>query len=150
MSAYEVSWDHLAALVLTAEQLDVCTPMCPGYGHDVDESSRSAVLRALMHQNGLSVAYRYREVAPPLDDVPEIRGAVPLDTVRDVVSVLNWVRCYEYQSCESPDWTATFAHRFCETLRRALVARLVTLHRVPWDYEGPALTDKMASKYATN
>jgi hypothetical protein len=66
-----------------------------------------------------------------VDDLPEMRGAVSLDMVRDV---LNWVRCYEYQSCESPDWTATFAHQFCEALRRALVGRLVTLHRVPWDY----------------
>jgi hypothetical protein len=143
MSAYEVSWDHLAALVLAAEQLDVCTPMCPGGEPSVsvvDGTRRAAVLRALMLQNRVSVAYRYREASPALDDLPEVRGAVPLDTVRSVVSVLNWVRCYEYQSCESPDWTATFAHRFCETLRRALVGRLVTLHRVPWDYEGPALT----------
>ncbi len=99
-----------------------------------------------MLQNRASVAYRYRETVSPLDDVPKIRGAVPLDTVRDVVGALNWVRCYEYQSCESPDWTATFAHHFCEALRRALVGRLVTLHRAPWDYEGPALTGQTVPK----
>jgi len=49
--------------------------------------------------------------------------------------VLGALRCYEYQACESEDWSNSYAHALCVAIRNAICA---LISDGEWDYERPA------------
>lgn len=55
------------------------------------------------------------------------------------IQAIQWVACYNYQSCEDPGWPTTFAFHYCERLRNELDRKLVACFTTSWDYDGPAL-----------
>lgn len=60
------------------------------------------------------------------------------------VEGLKAVRCYEYQSCECPDWRESEAFRFCEALTSALVSALPGMDEAPWDWSQDELARRGA------
>ena len=65
----------------------------------------------LWNANAKSVAFRYEE--PPLLVETWDGGAVGQ---RDPVQLLKAIHCYEYQSCEPPDWDGSRVEKFCRRL----------------------------------
>ena len=43
------------------------------------------------------------------------------------------VKCYEYQSCEDPQWTSTNAYHLCQYLKNYISDQLIDTEDT-WDY----------------
>jgi hypothetical protein len=48
---------------------------------------------------------------------------------------LGALRCYEYQACESENWSSSYAHALCVAIRNAICA---LISEGEWEYERPA------------
>ena len=72
----------------------------------------------LLAQNRRSVDYRYDE-----SDIEQPYTHAP-SSVRGPAALLKAIDCYEYQSCETPDWEQSEAARFCQELRAHLIRQL--------------------------
>jgi len=71
----------------------------------------------LWEENHRSVNHRYDEDTPtPRYQLRWIEGEL------HPVAVLKAIGCYEYQSCERPDWQASDACKLCQLLTRAILA----------------------------
>jgi hypothetical protein len=91
-----------------------------------------AVGAMLAAQNRRSVDFRYAE-----EELEDVYTHGPSRT-REPVEVLKAIDCYEYQSCETPDWEQTEAHSFCQTLRRQLIHQLPGYDQADtWPIEKP-------------
>ena len=67
-------------------------------------------------------------------------GRWPPRSDADLVQVLQWIRCYEYQSCDDPNWNSTFAYHYTQRLIDELVAKVIACFATTWTYDGPRLT----------
>jgi hypothetical protein len=160
MSAFIVGQDHIDLLVdaaFSGERLhwmhgDVShsltlgwgvleTPADPTspWGYAKKEWDRNAIGQILWDTNVDSCAYRYPQ------DTDETRPGPPefrlgyewnprCDLRYDAVQVLKAIACYEYQSCELPDWSSTLAAAFCESLRARWITRLDGYKQAQWEY----------------
>jgi hypothetical protein len=149
MSAIELQKDHLVALVNIGLQLDIRNVYDEHRNLtqrlDLNEQEdRTYVLTELITQMRTSIAYRYDEGTPHASQpLPVSAGRaipIPLHTIGDVAQALQWVRCYEYQSSEEPNWPTSFAQHFTNMLTQALITKVISAHTTSWTYNGPALS----------
>lgn len=49
------------------------------------------------------------------------------------VQILKALSCYEYQSCEHPEWEQSEAHDFCQALRHAAINALPGYDDAAWE-----------------
>ena len=92
----------------------------------------------LAAENRRSVDHRYNETE--MEDFytftryPGSGDSVAPGTPQlDPVQVLKAIACYEYQSCEHPEWETSEAHEFCIMLRHATIARLPGYEAAAWE-----------------
>ena len=144
MSAFELSWDHIAVMVHIGRLLDVRNVPIGDYLQPLDladDDDGRYVAAELMAQNRTSVAYRYRLRVSPVHDVPPLRRSpFTLSIIGDLAQAAQWVRCFQYQSCEDLGWNTTFAYHYCEAVLRAIMSRIIDIHDTTWTYQGPQLT----------
>jgi hypothetical protein len=146
MSAMELQKDHLVALVNIGLQLDIRNVYDEhrNLTRRLDlneEEDRTYVLTELISQMRTSIAYRYDEGTPHASPVSAGRAiSIPLRSIGDVAKALQWVRCYEYQSSEGPNWPTSFAQHFTNMLTQALITKVISAHTTSWTYNGPALS----------
>lgn len=97
--------------------------------------------RMLWGECARSVMYRYPDIADggdwpgPADfETEQVMGYTfqRLPGVVDPVVVLKALSCYEYQSCEHPEWRSSEAWQFCNALRDAMVDKLPGYEKAPW------------------
>lgn len=91
----------------------------------------ASVGQMLIRENHLSVCHRY-------DENPKVEAVDPYEFERsrkplDPVQVLKAINCYEYQSCEHPDWEDSEANRFCESLRNTAIHVLPGYEEADWE-----------------
>jgi hypothetical protein len=143
MSAFVVSKEHIDYLVHAA--MAAPRRSCNGYVMTLDglhvDTESDAVGRALWEENARSVAYRYQR---PYDNLP---GPIDFDHEAlaryrcpcwpempfEPVVALKALTCYEYQSCEHPEWNASPVKRFCDELRSWLMQALPGYDAAPWE-----------------
>lgn len=100
---------------------------------ELTPESAGRVGAMLWAENYRSVNHRYNEdeTEDPYQ-FERYNGPVKL-TPRAMVKLLD---CYEYQSCEHPEWEDSEAHRFCLALRRRILSQIVERHAeyesAPW------------------
>lgn len=82
----------------------------------------------LWAENVRSVNHRYAE--DEWEEVYEYRG---LMGQVDPIIVLNAINCYEYQSCEHPEWERSEAYAFIQALRAKMISRLIPEGSPGWD-----------------
>lgn len=82
----------------------------------------------LWAENQRSVDHRYDE-----DDAEEPYLYERYPTHIDPVRVLAALACYEYQSCEHPEWAQSEAHAFCDAIRKAAIRRLPGYDKAGWE-----------------
>jgi hypothetical protein len=93
----------------------------------------------LLQQNIASVAYRYPQDAPS-----SLPGPIPTPVPMwyrftrprrsySPVEILSALHCYEYQSCENPEWESSEAFQFCEALRDRMIRSLPGYDDAPWE-----------------
>jgi hypothetical protein len=118
MSAWVVSKRHIDAMVteLLKDQ----------YIHDLIDPDKVGAL--LWDENHKSVFHRYPthkgKHSPP-------RYAYKPNPQPPVV-VLKAVACYEYQTCERPDWPGSEAFRVAKQIESAAISRLPGYSEAPW------------------
>lgn len=94
----------------------------------------------LIDTNIQSVAHRYPDTN--ITDLPGENNAnylIPFAFTADyelpsVVQRLKAIDCYEYQSCEHPDWHNSPAERYCHMLRKYLIHKLRDYDDAEWDW----------------
>lgn len=82
----------------------------------------------LLDENVRSVNYRYSE-----DERFVYDHATPASTRWTPVEILSAIDCYEYQACETPEWSTSEAHAICVALRHILVRTLPGYENGPWE-----------------
>jgi len=130
MSAYIVDQDHIRYMVLAADDQRLRW-YWDGHWYSLDgryaERDHTEVGQMLWMANFRSVQERYGARAD--DELPGGNGAnftyvhtPPRGHIEfDPVQVIKTLKCYEYQSCEHPEWEASEAKRFCEVLRHHII-----------------------------
>lgn len=162
MSAFVVVKPHVDALIQLAVDGPPERERYPGdcYGprwlaepvehwQDAEWRSASSANRdeigdMLVRECVRSVSYRYQDN----DDLPgpiEPYYLAPYAYERPphcptAVEGLKLIACYEYQSCEHPQWETSQAKRFCDALRSSLIDALPGYDDAPWEYTGPQVT----------
>lgn len=101
--------------------------------------------RMLALENAASVLYRYPnhdngDYVPAWTTYGTYEWS-PLTPCPSPVEGLKLLDCYEYQSCEHPAWSDSEARRFCESLRRALIASLPGYGEAPWEWTHTGRTE---------
>ncbi|MCV7174849.1 hypothetical protein [Mycolicibacterium sphagni] len=135
MSAYLVDPEHIHVLLHAAQSghgidggLRWCVPDASEiYGYATRQIHVSAhpdeltvVGQMLLDQNAASVNHRYDEDNAYVYAYQRPRFAADWQPV-DILKALDG---YGYQACETPDWTTTEAHAFCEALRTKMIGRI--------------------------
>ncbi len=104
MSAWVVSKQHIDLLVSALRTFEIAPT-----GKSVDEIGRE-----LWGENVSSVNYRYGAE----DETPPYTFTMP--DLTTVTVIYKQARCYDYQSCEHPQWEASTAYRWINLLIRKL------------------------------
>jgi hypothetical protein len=146
MSAWIVSTRHIDVLVQAATRPDAYGPLRYSYEpHAPEDGTRVSVVctqtdalgRMLLAENIASVAFRYPD--DTFDELPGPTKKTAPAAYRytdpgtfPIVDELKAIDCYEYQSCEHPQWERSEARAFCQALRHRLVMRLPGYDEAPW------------------
>jgi len=156
MSAFMVSKTHIDSLIATAVYGPTDNGKPGGYGQQrwygiyfsnpsrkLDYESASMAGEMLVKENLSSIHSRYPDTLTNPDNTPGpcdqywlSEYAFPRDAKRlTVVQALKAIRCYEYQSCEHPEWEESEAKRFCEAFTANLVTCLPGYDDAEWELE---------------
>lgn len=116
-----IDWagDHAAYLTAVKEATRECTRL-----------TASRVGAMLWNENKKSVDHRYNEA-----NDRELY-TFTASKVTNPVAVLKALSCYEYQSCEHPEWESSEAKAFCSALRASLITRLPGYEAAAWEITG--------------
>ncbi|MFV0434265.1 MAG: hypothetical protein ACK5LO_09825 [Leucobacter sp.] len=82
---------------------------------ELTHANAEAVGVMLMAENRRSVDYRYDE-----QEIEEFYTHGP-SSRREPIEILKAISCYEYQSCETPDWGQSESASFCQALRVQMI-----------------------------
>lgn len=143
MSAYVVDKETINLLVRAG--LHVRYKPMTWYNADqryqLDESTADLVGQMLLDECVHSVSHRYQD-----DGITKLSGPtnaywlVPYKYQAGLhlptpVVILKAIACYEYQSCEHPEWETSKAKAFCETLRKIIISWLPGYEEAPWGWD---------------
>ncbi len=142
MSAFELPLEHLRVLVSAGHRLGVAQVVKPNgamvpldLGTFDDRSwlldhlraeNRSVLGRTPGH-DGFFASHRDEPWPNP-----------PIESPRDAAQVVQWVRCYEYQSSGSPTWLGSIAQIYCALLTARLLDRVSQMFGLSWAFEPQA------------
>jgi hypothetical protein len=159
MSAFVVSKAHIDAMIRRGLALAHYGPLfwyakdfrdIQGLGYDevkkltrtLTDETADAVGQMLIDECVKSVSYRYQD--DKLTNLPGPTNAywlIPYQyqmswgaRMPNPVEALKLISCYEYQSCEHPEWHDSEAKRFCESLRHHMIAMLPGYDDAPWEW----------------
>jgi hypothetical protein len=157
MSAYMLDKAHIDALVATALDGPTDIPVqsgqwncyTPRFGEDCrklqyNDNSADVLGELLVKENLSSILSRYPDCAEDPSNLPGPADSYwsapyhfPIGTKRlTIVQALKAIDCYEYQSCEHPEWENSFAHKFCEQFKGSLITFLPGYEKAAWSIEG--------------
>ena len=136
-SGGHLSWWTVDPVVLHQLPYDAL----PTVRREAQPESADAVGAMLVSENLASIHHRYPDtldggvIPGPHDAHWETPYAFAF--VRPVptpIEALKLIACYEYQSCEHPEWPASEAYSFCDALRHQLVGILDGYSAAPWGW----------------
>ena len=138
MSAFEVSEAHIDALVEARSWIEYTFTPRP-----LREMSDDEIGQMLRLENIRSLHYRYPAHVQPTDKArcaayrfKRSRLIAALGGVDDravnCVKLIKAIHCYEYQSCEHPEWEGSAAHAYCKDILARLVEYLPGYADAPW------------------
>lgn len=149
MSAFVCDPKHFAALAAFAVN-------DPHHSHVIHEWSNGnsldeciKVAGELAKENLRSVGYRYPDDNAPAGTI-DLSDRLTVKEAQDyarkyyfnpprisLVDILKMCQCYDYHSCESPDWRDTLAYRQIQWIMSAAIHKLPGYQDSPgWDYHG--------------
>lgn len=141
MSAYMVSNDHLDLMVsagLMGVGYEATLDVYHGdRWHNFNRYEHADMVKGLLHEANLdSVNYRYKEFSTEAtrpysgaDITPYLGGPViPWG------HVLGALRCFEYQSCEHPEWSESLAKAIVDKIRFKVCQRITEEAGGMWEW----------------
>lgn len=145
MSAFVVEKAHISAMLRKGLQPRGYTgPLTwrrNGNQQRLTRETANQVGQMLLDENVKSVSYRY-----PDDSVTDLPGRLnaewlipfklnsPFFRTPTSMECLKLISCYEYQSCEHPDWKESEAYAFCQALRHRAIDSLPGYDEAPWEW----------------
>lgn len=151
MSAFIVSHDHIDALLTFAMQRDVSGPVSYYVEEtqkrvDITQVNATEVGRILLTENERSVNHRYSDCDAPVgEDAANYEFKPwPFNRPLSPVSILKGCACFDYQACETDDYSGTLAHTIIQAIRHRAIKRLPGYENAyGWEfYRSPALQRK--------
>jgi hypothetical protein len=143
MSAFVVNKEHINAMIHAglARRYRPMTWYHEGVRHELTNETANIVGQMLLDECVKSVCYRYGD--SEMTDLPGRINAewlIPFEyrfTYKrpTPVEALKLIDCYEYQSCEHPEWEGSLAQAFCRSLRGNTIDRLPGYDEAPWEWE---------------
>ena len=145
MSAFVVNKSHINAMLLSALSRRHGEGGIRWYHnnvhHKLTEENASEVGQILLDECVKSVCYRYDDSG--ITDLPGPINAewlIPfkfkyLQRMPKAMEAISITRCYEYQSCEHPEWEASEAHKFCQALISSKIGELQGYDDAPWEWD---------------
>jgi len=125
MSAYTLSNKHISGMLRAAiyiqYQGDSAAYRFNGENHNM-RGEYQKIGQKLLDENYRSVNYRYSEEVA----TPEFKFTIVEVTPAQIIRACN---CYNYQTCETPDWEQTEAHAIYDALRERAISALVDMHK---------------------
>lgn len=92
-----------------------------------DDKGKQRLAEILLKANLDSVNYRYSEKSEA-----KIKYRFYNYEQMGAVGILKQCDCYEYQSCETPDYYESDAHKIIEKVRRSAIHRLPGYEQAEW------------------
>lgn len=166
MSAFLVDVEHVRALVDSAVHYGLLERGHLPHAMRLEVEKRSAQLadaglepdvpsivgRILWEENVRSLEYRYPDTKEKPEDRPGTIGegpkvGPPFDFKARRFHLLpgavgGAVSCYEYQSCEHPEWEASASADFCRALTKAALKKAPGGDTCPWEIRADEQTEK--------
>jgi hypothetical protein len=138
MSTFELPIEHLQLLVAAAQRLGITRLPHPNAATLVlaldTFDGRQALLDLLSGANSAAAApLPHAESRSGRGRWPDVRLSKP----DEVVQVLQYVRCYEYQCSQHAGWPESNARIFCALLKESLLDRLAAMFKSSWVFEPP-------------
>ena len=138
MSAFELPPEHVALLVHAGSRLRVGPLPSPNDEEAAPDlsiaSGRRRAFELLWHHHLTALSEWCTGTAAT--GVPAMPSTmVPLRTEADLVQMLQWVRCFEYQTSGATDWPSSWARQYCALLTRAVIDALIDRHDLTWVHE---------------
>src|ERR1700746_2319525 len=149
MSAWMVSKTHIDLIVATAFRGPKNAPrgwsqMRPYFAdHQLSVEALDRLGEELVKENLSSIHSRYPDTVSNPEGVPGPIAQYWLEEyifpdstpALTAVEALKALDCYEYQSCEHPEWEQSIAFKFCSSLRHALISTLPGYESAPWGFD---------------
>lgn len=152
MSAYMLDKTHIDLIVHLALYGPSGAPVNPGaswyrphFGNPakrVEYENLNEVGQLLVTENLRSIQFRYPDTVSNPENAPGPSEAYWLEpyTYSDPryrltpIEGLKAIACYEYQSCEHPEWKDSNAKQFIDALRNSLIERVAGFDKAPWEW----------------
>jgi hypothetical protein len=143
MSAFIVSKEHINAILMSSTliQFQPLTWYHDDVYHSFTLDMADEIGQMLLDENVASVRYRYQD--SPLTELPgktnnewlfPFRYSPFAHRVPTPVEAIKLIRCYNYQSCEHPQWNSSPAKSFCQALLASLISRVDGYDEAPWEW----------------
>lgn len=145
MSAFIVGRKHIEYLIESAESLARRQRSSFRWFHDgawhtlgQDHDTPERVGQCLWCTNVASVLYRYPEDTPatapgPIGDTYYYGRHVPKPIKFNPVQMLKACHCYDYQSCEHPEWESSEAYAIVRSIESSAMRALPGYDDAEWD-----------------
>ena len=137
MSAFVVSNTHIDAL-LTAALCSYGTGEESGMHWYVGDDLRQLTRTNASEVGALLLAENQRSVNNRYDRTTQVEDyefhKLPGDP--DPITVLNAIRCFEYQACEHPEWIQSEAAHFINALQAKMI-RVICVENETWEIDDP-------------
>ena len=128
-----IVWDRTSKLIYRGED----KPSLDLGNHE----GRQQIAEILRAENLKSLYWRYEDPRNLLPDDVSITYK-PKHRFPTEVQALVWLSCYEYQSCEHPDWPMSDAKTICDSFRSKYIWHLPGAHKAAWDWDESKLGEK--------
>ena len=149
MSAYIVDHDHIDALLSYAIKQNVSyTVPVTKSRVEITERNATEIGRILLDENERSVRYRY-----PGSDADDLPGTIGQDSASykfkrwpvghplAALTIMKACDGFDYQACETDDYSETLACRIVNTIRSYAITRLPEYSNAPgWSLTRPVKT----------
>lgn len=157
MSAFMTSKEHIDAILTTAlSYRDVAwtakdSTQQFGYRHKtLDRDNVDAVGEMLSEEMYKSVSYRYdskEDLPGPISEWYTLPYKYQRGVELTFGQLAKAIHCYRYQSCEHPEWDASEAYSFCDSLMDDILRMLPGYEDAPWGIGPEMIGEHHGQKY---
>lgn len=127
----------MSAFVVSKEDIDILVTAhfaLKGCAFSTDSADRIGAM--LWRENVASVAYHYampkRHGAEHAQYLKALEAYAWRPVYAKAAAVAKIARCYDYQSCEHPEWAASSARRIIDELMGAFPESIAGYDDMPW------------------